>query len=282
LRLAGGDEDRRTILGFLSLSAADGDDALLNQKLDVLLKPWRDQSQYPATFETIREWELFRSLRAGKPIGESALAGLADREEANILALRQATLSGGATALRKAVEAMSADELLGARVVTYSLPAFEKLGMKAEWGLAGEVARREARKEVLAAWRYFDIVSFGRACRRAAQIHEPELVPAALLREFTDKVQNEKTRWRAEADDAGLRRDWARLLPAAERLNRLLPTHYDYYWWRAEALIELGRKTEAVEPLETFVRYSHDELEYATARERLQELQATAPTAAGS
>jgi hypothetical protein len=67
--------------------------------------------------------------------------------------------------------------------------------------------------------------------------------------------------------------DWARLLANADEAVKLYPTYYHFYWLKGAALYNLGRKAEAVEPLQIYTKYSRDELDYQQAADWLKEIQ---------
>ena len=78
-----------------------------------------------------------------------------------------------------------------------------------------------------------------------------------------------------QTEDALVRQDWPLLLSSANEGIEFFPTYYHFYWMKEAALyhMDMGRKQEAVAPLEVFIRYSKNEDEYPQALEWLKEVQ---------
>ncbi|HEY1053062.1 MAG TPA: hypothetical protein VGE39_25000, partial [Prosthecobacter sp.] len=75
-----------------------------------------------------------------------------------------------------------------------------------------------------------------------------------------------------------LARDWQKTVTAASEATRLYPTFYDFYNHLGIASAELGRKDEAVKAFTTFLKFDHNTIEAARARQRLDKIQNPNPT----
>jgi hypothetical protein len=79
-----------------------------------------------------------------------------------------------------------------------------------------------------------------------------------------------------------LQGDWSGALQAASNYLARNPTNYDTYWNQAQALVQLGRRGDALSPLRIYVKYSHNDDYYPQAVELLKNIEAETATPAAA
>lgn len=275
LREAPDDATRPAAVQF-AMIVLDHDDPKLHADCARLFLPYRDAEKFPATYVAIRASELLHTLRLGAPLEiEAEFGRLHDPDAARygrIASLTHSLATGDLAMLRKTLEAASPEELISGQNLLVSLPAFAAAGLTDELALARSAARKVLYEALLRVSSRPDPAEIGLAYRLARALHDPKAVPPDWFVDLDGRIQHRHTRAILRMEDALLREDWPRLLEAAESAIRDFPTFYYYYWLKGEALCRLGRSAEAAEPLRIYTRYSHDEMDYPRAQERLKEI----------
>lgn len=277
LRHAPGDSERAMAVGFAT-SSVDGDDLDLRTALADLLRPYRKAEEFPLTYTEIRQNELHGAVRRGESIDfESDFANLKVSSAAamgNFVKLRYYIQNRKILPLRKTLEAMSSDELLGDQLLTLSLRAFALTGMNDELEVAREAGKKAIYRNVLQSWMSLNRYAFARSFDLAEAMDDRSGLPPQWLTSSLAGLKNERLRFSILCEDSHLRKDWPRLLETAEKAIPAYPTYYHFHWFKGAALYRLDRKQEALEPLRIYTRYAKDEHEYPQAVEWLNALKA--------
>lgn len=281
LRLGADDSERAHAFRYFSFPLDFGE-APAMARLAKILAPWRDEAANPELAKAIRAWERSVARRQGKSVegataADEELAGNGRPDE--LVHFADANARGDLAALRATVDHTDPSLLLSPRWIAISYRAYEQLGMKPV--LAQDCLRKEVYLAALTGWTTLQVQAALRAWNFAELLHEPGLIPEGMLAEFRARIQDRQSVLLMEAGDAWLHGDWPRLLTSTEQMNREFPTQYRYFWWRAEALSHLGRKAEALQPLQTFLTYGTNDSNYARAKQLERELEQAAPAKGG-
>ncbi len=227
-------------------------------------------TQNPAAALTAAFFESKIADRLGDTAkAEGVLLGFTDPMAVGLrqlIGLEMQNRRGDLPALRRSVESLPAQVLLSPRTLPISIEAYTKLGMKEELQAARSQARVEVRKHVAQSWAAHDPDSRSLALLLAEVLAEPDLLPPAWAEHLQKNLPGSFERETVAVTRASLLRDWPATLAAATILNRDFPTHYHFYWHRAKAAAELGRKDEAREALTVYLQYSKDEKQYVEAQ----------------
>ncbi len=281
LRNAPGDTERSA--ATLLCESIDFDEADLYRQLLEILQPYRQAEEAPLTYAQIRLLELRHALRTGQPADvESAFTGLHNSgivPFANMLKLRRYLQTQDAPALRRTMESINPDDLLSDRLLAYSVRGFEMTKMNDELDLAREAGEKALYQHVLQSWATRDSYDFLAAFALARALHTPAKLPESWVHEATAKDVGTRSSMDIQTHDAYVREDWPRLLQNSEEMIKVRPTFYTYYLFKGTALYHLGRKQEAKDPLQIYVRYARDELDYPPAVAWLKEIEEADKTA---
>lgn len=270
------DDETRALIANTLPSAYDLDNPAIYKKITALFAPLRDPVANPQTCEILQILDVRMALRTGAGIDpQTALAGLktpeATRDRFNML-LRHYVQQKDKPALKQFVTTADSSQLLSIWNLFYSISAFDLLGMKTEASMARNIAKRELRKIIVETWAGSQHeVQIG--LKLAEILDDPALLPDEWISAIATQHLNTRIRTNTLLVQARVKKEWAAVLKNAEKLNSEYPTYYAYYWNKAEALWNLGRKAEAKSALETYTRYSKDEIEYPEAMRMLAELQ---------
>lgn len=269
-------DDGKIAAVFLVRAVLDSDDPAQREFAEKLLAPYRDDPAYPACGKMIRVTDVQLALRLGQPPDfAAAFAGTAGSPVAAmepILKLQHYLVANDLPALRRTLRATATDRLLRQPLLPLAIRAFRAAGVEDEAMLAGQTAAEEIPRALLSAWAGLDFGDFNSAVELADAAKIPEAIPADFEKNFLARIENKRLQDRTRLLLADLRHDWKGLAREAELAIADEPRLYSNYWYLGSALYHLDRKAEAVKPLETFVRYCHNELDYAQAVEWLREL----------
>jgi hypothetical protein len=195
----------------------------------------------------------------------------------NRLSLQQYALKGDKTALKRLVDGIDSSQLLNPAMLDVSVPAFDLLGMKTESELARKTARRECQRAVVASWVSYDGSAIRQALDLAEMLDNPELLPPGWVKAISAGAADPYDQHRTLMMDAWLHRNWEEANRQAAQLIELYPTFYESYWFRGNALHQLGRDQEAAAALTVYTRFSKNELRYPLAESLLKKLAPNAP-----
>jgi len=176
------------------------------------------------------------------------------------------------TKLQQALRAIPEKDLFSATLVDISWPALIMAGMENKARQAGDVAISMFPAVIAGAARNLDFSSIRLAYDTAKRLDAPELLPERWLEYLDQQIQSERDRYSLRIIDAEFREDWQALAKWSTKAVTQYPTYYNYYRPHGVALDKLGRKGEAIRSLETYIRYSRDEIQWHDANQLLGEL----------
>jgi hypothetical protein len=185
-------------------------------------------------------------------------------------------------ALQKLIDSRDEKDFLFQPVLGGYLKALHFLGKEAALSRASDAARLELAKAVVQSWARPDSESAGQVFELAQILHDPKAYPRAWVQSLLAAVHNENSRNLLLMQDGMLQGDWASVNDAADDYLTRNPTNYDAYWSKAEALVNLGRRREAIDPLRLYVKYSHNEDDYPDAVVLLKKIESESTTPAAS
>jgi hypothetical protein len=241
-----------------------------------LCRPYRKIDEFPVTYAEIRMLELHSALRLGETVNlETDYAKVLHPNAAaagTFAKLRHHLQAGQMTPLRKSLEAISPDELLSDRLLGLSTRAFAAAGMSDELELARSTAKKSIYRNVLLSWVTLEPYFFHKTFDLVDALQDPAGLPPEWFAATSAKLSNRHANLSLRAGEKFTRKDWPQLLQVADEAILAFPTYYHFQWFKGAALIHLNRKQEAIAPLEIYVRYSKDEMEYPQAMKWLSEL----------
>jgi hypothetical protein len=157
-------------------------------------------------------------------------------------------------------------------MLSTSIPAMDAAGMKDEAELARASAQEKFPAMLASAWRSMNAGDAASVYALAELLGKPELVPAEFFVTLNAGIRNEQLNLTLRMSHSALNKDWQELEKVATVAVTKFPSFYHYYWYQAKARYYLGKKQEALVPLEIYTKYSKDEEEYPQALEWLQEI----------
>ncbi|MBI5543202.1 MAG: DUF3857 domain-containing protein, partial [Deltaproteobacteria bacterium] len=254
------DEERATAIGLATLAWDIDDDSQRAEMLEQL-QPYRDASKHPQASSAIRRVDLRIALRTGGAAElEVAMAAMEDAKGVKAPeAVQRARIVDGlrrkdGAGLKQVLASLSPDALLDSRRLATTLSALKLAQMKEEEALVREAAEKQLYQAKLSSWSAPTTLEALRAVELAQALESPGALPREWYAEQQRVIKEPMVAGSLAIHEARERKDWARVLRLAdERISRM-PTLYSSYWDRAEALLKLGRKKEAVPALEVFVR----------------------------
>ena len=185
-------------------------------------------------------------------------------------------------ALQKLIDSRDEQDFLSQPVLGGYLKTLHLLGKEAALTRATDAARLELAKSVVQSWARPDSEGAEPVFELARILHDPKAYPRAWMQSLLAAVRNENDRDLLLMEDGQLQQDWASVNDAADDYLVRNPTNYDAYWSKAQALVALGRRSEALEPLRIYVKYSHNEDDYLDAAALLKTIEAETTTPAAA
>jgi hypothetical protein len=258
-------------------SIIDTDDPELLSRLLKLFDKHRNITAEPYTHAAMRIVATqSRDLRKGIEINlDAAWQGLNHPSLSRILiATRLNALMARRekAKLQQALRAIPEATLLSENLVDISWPALIMAGMENEVRLASDVAGRMLPGIIAGAARKLDFNSIRLAYDTAKRLGKPQLIPERWFQCLDNQIQSERDRYSLRIIDAEFRGDWQALEKWSTKAVTEYPTYYNYYRPHGVALNKLGRIKEAVRSLETYTRYSRDEIQWHDANQLLRKL----------
>ncbi|MFO1482415.1 MAG: DUF3857 domain-containing protein [Verrucomicrobiaceae bacterium] len=254
----------------------DTDDPPTLAKLEEVLKPWRSRPDMPSTQDAFRLHDLSMKLRVGQEVDLFAsLASLQTPRRQSFARSRLLTtlvVREDKAGLKRLLDMIEPDQLLGRGLVDESLHAYRLLGMNDELELATDQMRQIIENELIGAWMvpHGDIAT--PVVHLAVQLEDPSLIPPAFTAYISSRLRDPHEKWFFIAQEAFLRSDWEKCAYAAKEGVKIFSTIYDYYYLLGMAEAALGHKEAAIAALTTFVKFDHNTREAALANKRLAEL----------
>ena len=255
----------------------DTDEPKIREQLRKIFAPYRELADAPLTRDAIRLYEINTDkLRTGQDFDIDEAFGSLAHPAARRMHLRakltQLIQQEDPAKLSRYLERMDGDRLLDTDYLDLTLPALKLGGLEDEAELAAETAIEKIPALIAKGWRSKDTRALGTAYQYAILLDRPELVPAAAFESLhKDGVKNERLRLGMEMMHHGLHKDWQKLEASASEAIRQFPTFYTFYLEKARALYQQGKKKEAIEPLEIFLKYGADDVELSKAKRWLEE-----------
>lgn len=262
-----------------SMSFADVDDPGQRQEVLTLVERYRDPDRHPLAAAAVERLDLRIAERTGDwEALPSAAAALERRGDAKAKAaaayarLSRGLAQGDVDPVRRILEKLPPEALLNGWRIPSTLRALRLAGLEEQERIVRERARGEVYRSVVRSWSGPSSADVELALRLAEALGQPELLPAPWIAGLQRTVRNPRVRRSLALFEARHAGDWKRAAAVAGEAIAAAPTLYRSYWWRAEAMMKLGRKREAVAALEVFVRYCHDDVEYPEAVKALARL----------
>ena len=219
-----------------------------------------------------------RELRQGKAIDlDAAWRGLDHPSLDRILLpnkLRNLMARRDITKLKSALGLLSASQLLTPDFLDTTWPALEMAGMNDEAELAAEAASELIPRMIPAAARSLNLGLVSDVYQTAARLGKPEIVPDGWFEYLDSQILAERDRYNLRIMAAEHRGDWEAIAKWSTKAVESFPTYYNYYRPQGIALHQLGKKAEAITALETYTKYSKDEVEWKDAVDLLEKLKA--------
>ena len=278
LENAPGDIERAGIVKD-ALSMVDIDNPGQREAVMKMEQQYRKPEELPETYASIRTQEIRWAWRSGQPVEmETDFATLhtSDTRLATTLKLSYYVQTRNIPLLKKMLESLSPDYLLSDPQLEISIDAFNIAGMKDELELARQAAKKAIYRSVLQSWAIPGVYPAGGAYRLSGALHDTSGIPQEWFDYENKRIANHYDNMVLRSEDALLHEDWPRLLATMNEAVSLFPTFYHFYWLKGLALYRMGKTQEAVEPFQTYTKYSKDESEYPQATEWLGKIQSAA------
>lgn len=258
-------------------SLVDTDDPPTLAALEKVLAPLRGRVEETETQDALRLLDLHMKLRVGLEVDLFATLGTlkTPNRQARARAVILTTLvsRGDKAGTKRMLEMIDPGQLLGRGMIQDALHAYRLLGMTDEAELAADQMRQFIGEELLQAWMIPHGDNATPVVHMALQLGEPDLIPRAFSQHMSTVLKDPHERLFFESMNGLLTRDWEKTAAAAAEATRLYPTFYDFYNHLGIASAELGRKDEAVKAFTTFLKFDHNTIEAARARQRLDKIQ---------
>lgn len=258
-------------------SIVDTDDLPTLAALEAVLKPYRARLDAMETQDALRLHDLRMKLRQGAKVDVFATLGTLQtpnrRSHARAIVLTSLISQGDKDGTRRMIEMIEPSQLLGRGMVDDAFHAYRLLGMEDEAELAADQIREYMQRELVLAWMMPHGHNAAPIVHMALQLGEPALVPKAFSDHMLATLRDPHDRLFFQSLTGLLSKDWEQTAHAAAEATRLFPTFYDFYNHLGIATLELGRKEEAVKAFTTFLKFDHNTIEAAKAKERLDKIQ---------
>ncbi|WP_269541192.1 DUF3857 and transglutaminase domain-containing protein [Cerasicoccus fimbriatus] len=270
------DSDRADLISIM-YSSADYDEPAIRERSSQIVAPWRDDVGSPMSSGLIKAHEVDVAIRGGDVEDIENRASAVDHPYNSNWAhqrIMQYYLQQQEKAkLVSYIKSLSTDELMSPSMLELTLQAFELAAMDDERELASEDAQREVYLSVLNSWATDDSSTASWAMSMAEVLEQPELLPEDWKTHMAANTIG-ISKLMFELRVAESEKDWPKAEQCARAILERLPTFYEFHWRLGRALYQQGKRAEAVEPLEVYAKYSHDQIEYPTAKKWLAEIQA--------
>jgi transglutaminase-like putative cysteine protease len=277
LRAADDDTERAEVVSSAAVAAIDIDEPAERAALLTALAPYRSPEKDRETLAAIRSLEMRFALRTGDGAAFEKVAaaleasgGKWDRSAAEGR-VQRALAIGDAAAAKHELQKLPSETLLDPKRLALMLPALELSGMKDEAQLLHDSGRTALYQAVLRSWFEPSYANVQRVLSLAQALGTPQAVPQEWCAHLERTLRNPVTRNVVAFFEAARQNDWRRAFTAAEALIAEEPNVYPHYLRKGEALVRLGRRKEAVAPLETYLRYSKNERDQRRAEQLLAE-----------
>lgn len=243
-------------------------------------------AKYPKAGGFIQYYDTLMKWRTGEKVDLAADFGPLSAPSLDSFKLRLAfdyyLQQGDRDALQKLIDSRNEQDFLTEPVLGGYLKALHFLGKEAALTRASDAGRLELAKAVVQSWSHPDSESAEPVFELARILHDPTAYPRAWIQALLASVLNENDHDLLLMEDGELQQNWASVNQAADDYLARNPTNYDADWSKAEALVALGRRREALEPLRLYVKYSHNEDEYPDAVALLKTIESETATPAAS
>ncbi len=277
------DDDRFYAAMFTSV--IDFDNAEIARQGWADLAPART-ADYPKAGGFIQYYDTLMKWRTGGKVDPAADFGPLNAPDLDSFKLRLAfdyyLQQGDHAALQKLIESRDEQDFLSEPVLGGYLKALHLLGREAALTRANDTARLELAKAVVQSWSHPGSEGAEPVFELARILHDPKAYPRTWMDALLAAVHNENDRDLLLMEDGTLQENWASVNDAADDYLARNPTNYDADWSKAEALVALGRRREALEPLRLYVKYSHNEDDYPNAVVLLKTIEGETATPAAS
>jgi hypothetical protein len=277
------DDDRFYAAMFTSIIDFDNPEIARQGWAD--LAPART-ADYPKAAGFIQYYDTLMKWRTGEKVNLTADFGPLSAPSLDSFKLRLAfdyyLQQGDRDALQKLIDSRNEQDFLTEPVLGGYLKALHFLGKEAALTRASDAGRLELAKAVVQSWSHPDSESAEPVFELARIFNDPKAYPRAWIQGLLAAVRNENDRDLLLMEDGELQQNWTSVNDAADDYLARNPTNYDADWSKAEALVALGRRHEALEPLRLYVKYSHNEDEYPDAVALLKTIEAETSTPAAS
>ena len=274
------DEDR--FYAALFTSIVDFDDPEVARRGWADLAPGR-AAEFTQTNGFIQYYDTLMKWRTGGTLDTGSVFGPLDSPALDPFKLRllldYSLQHGDRAGLQKLVDARREEDYGRMPALAGYLKALKLLAKQDALARATDAARLELAKDVAASWARPDIETAESVFDLARALGDPQAYPRDWVAALLGAIKNENSRDLLRLEDGRLQGDWAAVLDAANSYLARNPTNYDAYWFKAEALVHLGRRPEAAAPLRVYVKYSHNDDYYPEAVDLLKKIEAETPAA---
>lgn len=263
------DDIRADVLNEL-FYAVDHDEPTTLTRLRAIVAPYADPVAHPLSAGYLRVQNLRLALRLGEPVDfESSLHALNAPEDGfmrTLMGLKRHLQRDDVASLKRMLRTVDTEMLLNPALLELTVPAFARAGFADEHRLARETAEKEMRSAILSSWVTVNPRTVNRALGLAEMLGQPAPFPAGWVASISERCTHRMYRGEVLLIDAWLRSDWATAAREARAVLGEYPTYHHYQWYAGAALHRAGKIEEARPHLETYVKYSKDEIEHPAAR----------------
>ncbi len=274
-KLAARDEDR--FYAALFTSVVDFDDPTVASRGWADLAPSR-ASEYPKARGFLQYYDILMKWRTGAGMEPETAFGPLNSPDIDPFKLRllldYGLQQGDRAGLQKLLDARREEDFFQMPALGGYLKALKLLSRDAALARAQDAARQELAGDVVASWARPDIETAGQVFDLARALDDPKAYPRAWVAAELAGMRNENAHDLVRIEDGRLQGDWAAVLDASNSYLARNATNYDAYWYKAQALVQLGRRKDAVVPLKVYVKYSHNDDFYLEAVELLKKIEA--------
>ncbi len=275
LEMTTDDETRSSLLSSLP-HFIDTDEASNRERIEKeLLLPWeKKNTRAPLTSDAIlyHRIKMIRRTGSSKSI-EKELRSIKHpqlQSSCQYAILEHALVTQDDAMLKRTLDRLSADELVSQRYIKLSWLALDRLKRNAELELVREEATHIRNRELISAWATGDFGSAGIVIELTKLINDQSALPEKWVDGFLSRYNDKKGQLFFQIIYAESNNDWPRVVKYAEEGITKFPTYYHLYGALGRAHFNLGHKSEAREPLKTFIRYENDNIRHPEAVDMLK------------
>lgn len=120
-----------------------------------------------------------------------------------------------------------------------------------------------------------DVGAIYQALQATRILGDVRSLPDGWFEEFSTRCRRKRQLIMSESHLAEQLEDWASLKKLSQQGIADYPTYYDFYRFHGIAMAEHGNTEQAIQSLQTYCRYSKNELEYPPAKVLLEKLKAS-------